>query len=644
MSIDHIQDAERAARIAHRPRRRPARPDLVDATGTPEVVLPGATPAGRRQLPATWPQVQLAGLTSDLFEVDDAIDLIVEHARSDSGEVLGVVSVNLDHVHHFGSGRTSARLNRRKVIDLSIAGQVRWLSLLDGAPLVRRAGELTGRPWPRLAGSDLVEPILSRAARLGITVGFLGGSRETQDELKPVLARRWPELQVRGFWSPSRAQLDDPRQAADLATEIRREGVDILVVCLGKPRQEEWIAAHALDSGARVCLAFGAVVDFLAGRMNRAPRWVADHGMEWAWRLGNEPRRLARRYLLQGPPAYRALQNDSFVRMPTTYFRDSAQALGRPGRRLPPQARFAARAGYSDVAVVVVTHDDAEDIDHLITSLRGQLDDQSVRVVVVDNGSVDGTAERAGRHPDVTVVRTGADLGWAGGLNAGRPALGDAGAVLILDPNLELAPGSLRILRERLLHDDVGVAVPRLLDAYGEVYASLRREPSLTRALGDALLGERLSSRPARFSEIELDRRHYRHPHAVDWATGAALLIKTEALLAAGDWDENFFRYSDDTDFLHRVRSSGWAVWFEPAATLRRRRNALVCSDSSEALMAVNRVRYAEKWQSAAGATLFRSAVILGSLLRVRQTRHRLALRYLTSRERWAELPGPGGS
>jgi GT2 family glycosyltransferase len=216
--------------------------------------------------------------------------------------------------------------------------------------------------------------------------------------------------------------------------------------------------------------------------------------------------------------------------------------------------------------------------------------------------------------------------------------------VLILDPNLELGPGSLRILRDRLLHDEVGVAVPCLLDAYGEVYASLRREPTLTRALGDAFLGERLSGRPARFSEIELDRRHYRHPHSVDWATGAALLVKTEVLLAVGEWDEHFFRYSDDTDFLHRVRDSGWAVWFEPAATLRRRRNTAVGSDESEALMAVNRVRYAEKWRSPAAAAVFRSTVVLGSLLRARQARHRTALRYLTSRKRWTQLPGLGAS
>jgi N-acetylglucosaminyldiphosphoundecaprenol N-acetyl-beta-D-mannosaminyltransferase len=83
--------------------------------------------------------------------------------------------------------------------------------------------------------------------------------------------------------------------------------VTILVVCLGKPRQEEWIAEHGYASGAKVCLAFGAAVDFLAGRVSRAPQWMANYGFEWAWGLVREPRRLDRRYLLQGPKAYLAV-------------------------------------------------------------------------------------------------------------------------------------------------------------------------------------------------------------------------------------------------------------------------------------------------------------------------------------------------
>jgi exopolysaccharide biosynthesis WecB/TagA/CpsF family protein len=590
------------------------------------------------RVPLSWPRVQLAGVPTDLLEYNDAINLIMSHASNDTGRVLGVVSANLDHLHHFGSGRTTARLQRKAVLRLSM-DQAQWLNLLDGAPLVRKAGELTGRRWPRLAGSELIEPLLDEAERRGLSVGFLGGSPETHDDLRPQLERRWPRLRVAGFWSPSRAVLDNPTAARQLAQEISLTKVNILAVCLGKPRQERWIAEHGAASGAKVCLAFGAVVDFLAGRVNRAPKWVSDHGLEWAWRLGIEPRRLARRYLIQGPPAFAALQRDSFVKLPTTYFAEPVATPHPTAPRFEPHGTFAPPGTYADVSVIVVTHNNEADIDELVASLRRQLGDQSLRVIIVDNASTDATTARVADNADVILVNAPGNLGYAAGINLGRRQVGECGALLILNPDLIMEPGSLRAMRERLLHPRVGVCVPRLLDVDGEVYASVRREPTLTRAIGDALLGERLSGRPGWLSEIELDRRTYRYAHRVDWATGAALLIAAEVDEAVGDWDERYFLYSEEVDYLRRVRETGTDVWFEPLATMQHARGGSGSTDELESLMAVNRVRYQE-WNGGKGsAMIFRSVVTLASVLRAKQSRHRAALRYLVSRRRWSTLP-----
>jgi len=164
-----------------------------------------------------------------------------------------------------------------------------------------------------LAGSDLIGPILDLAERDGIRVGFLGGSEETRITLLETLAGNRPSLKLAGVWSPSRAQITDPVASRKLAATVRNHDVQLLVVCLGKPRQELWIEANASATGADVLLAFGAVVDFLAGRVKRAPRWIVDAGMEWAWRLAIEPKRLARRYLVQGPPAYVRAQRATLV-------------------------------------------------------------------------------------------------------------------------------------------------------------------------------------------------------------------------------------------------------------------------------------------------------------------------------------------
>ena len=103
------------------------------------------------------------------------------------------------------------------------------------------------------------------------------------------------------MWSPDRNELDT--DSAAIAEAIRAAGTDILVVSLGKPRQEKWVTEFGRATRARLLLPFGASVDFLAGTRRRAPDWMQRFGLEWLYRLSREPRRLARRYLIQGPPA-----------------------------------------------------------------------------------------------------------------------------------------------------------------------------------------------------------------------------------------------------------------------------------------------------------------------------------------------------
>jgi len=505
--------------------------------------------------------VQLAGVATDLLDLDDALGVILEHAENPGGDVLGVVSVNLDHLHHFGSGRSSARLGRSAVLNLSMTGHARWLALLDGAPLVRPAGELTGRPWPRLAGSDLIEPILDQAQKRGLSVGFLGGAAETHDLLNPIMNERWPALRVAGYWAPTRSDLDDPVQAAALAADVRRKKVDILAVCLGKPRQERWIAEYGAESGAAVCLAFGAVVDFLAGRVERAPRWIADHGLEWAWRLAAEPKRLARRYLIQGPPAYLALQRDSFAVVPTTYFPDSSAPTGNRYRTVGVR-RFAEPGSRADVGVVIVGGSNA--MASQIDSLREELSSQRLCVVVVV-----GPHDQAEFESDVVVARTHARRDIGQQINEGRRALGEAQNVLILGAGLRVERGSVRALAQRLLHNDVVGALPRILDGGGWVEPTLMRSGSPMRTLGDAIFVDGLRSRPGWISGTVWQARSYRYAHPADGANELALMVPWTVDDRVGDW-----RPGDGpeviNDYLARATSKGGRVWFEPTATVSR--------------------------------------------------------------------------
>lgn len=247
-------------------------------------------------------RITLGGVPVDVRGFDEAVDLIASRPLAHETTPLAVASINLDHIHHFGTGSkwgTSLIPPTRPPTH----PPVEWLNLIDGAPIAVRARQLVGENCPRLAGSDLIEPLLDRAEATGASVGFLGGSTETQRVLRAYLRLARPSLHVSGYWSPDRKELSDPDACARVSEQIAAAKTDILIVGLGKPRQELWIAEYGPATHAPVLLAFGAVVDFLAGQVRRAPKWVSSAGLEWAWRLVLEPRRLGRRYLVEGPTA-----------------------------------------------------------------------------------------------------------------------------------------------------------------------------------------------------------------------------------------------------------------------------------------------------------------------------------------------------
>ena len=136
------------------------------------------------------------------------------------------------------------------------------------------------------------------AQQAGSSVGFLGGTPVVHEALREVIARDFGGVDA-AFWSPERFEVDSPTGSVRIAHEIRERGVDLLTVALGKPRQELWIQRYGRLTGSRVLLAFGASADFLAGRVERAPRWMQDNGLEWAYRLVTQPRRLGHRYVVE---------------------------------------------------------------------------------------------------------------------------------------------------------------------------------------------------------------------------------------------------------------------------------------------------------------------------------------------------------
>jgi N-acetylglucosaminyldiphosphoundecaprenol N-acetyl-beta-D-mannosaminyltransferase len=239
--------------------------------------------------PAVAVRMVVSGSIVERRDTDEVLSIIDSRLRSSSSTGLAVGSVNLDHLHHFRTASTAP------------SGQLEWLLLADGMPIAWRGRILTARSWPRITGADLLPEVLALAEATGSRVGFFGGSAETHQRLTQRLAETYPALAISGMWSPGVAEIESRSDL--LEAEILSARTDVLVVSLGKPRQEQWIDRHGAGTGARIFLPSGGAIDFLAGGQLRAPEWMQRAGLEWLYRLSREPKRLARRYLLQGPGA-----------------------------------------------------------------------------------------------------------------------------------------------------------------------------------------------------------------------------------------------------------------------------------------------------------------------------------------------------
>lgn len=293
-----------------------------------------------------------------------------------------------------------------------------------------------------------------------------------------------------------------------------------------------------------------------------------------------------------------------------------------------------------DCTAIVVTYNSAADLPGLLDSMPAAAAGLRVRVLVVDNDSADDVQSTVDGRSGVTLIRAGANLGYAGGVNTGRRHLGPTRTVAVLNPDLRLAPGSLAALVSAAGRPGVGAAVPRFVGAAGTTFPSLRREPSVTRLLGDALLGAHWPGRPGWLSEMVWQPEQYDRPRSVDWATGAVLVLNAEADAAVGDWDERFFLYSEETDYCRRLRSAGWTVQYVPDARVFHDGGGSGTGPALTALNEVNRVRYFDKYHGPLAGTAFRAAATVGQLARVRRPGNRMALRALWSRRYRQGLPG----
>jgi N-acetylglucosaminyldiphosphoundecaprenol N-acetyl-beta-D-mannosaminyltransferase len=212
-------------------------------------------------------------------------------------ETLRIVSalVEKGEPSYFITANTHYAMLTRENPELKQVNARAAFIVADGAPLVW-AARRRATPLPeRVAGSDLIYELSALAARQGYRIFFAGAAPGVAEEAAQRLMVRYPGLQVVGAESPSFRDLT-ANDYQKLKAQISAARPHILIIAATMPLGERWLSAHLADLGVPVGVNLGASIDFAAGRVNRAPRWMQKIGLEWSFRLMLEPKRLYSRY------------------------------------------------------------------------------------------------------------------------------------------------------------------------------------------------------------------------------------------------------------------------------------------------------------------------------------------------------------
>jgi len=239
--------------------------------------------------PQRLPTVTLKGQPIHAVSEMGAVDYIVTELQAGRGGWC--ITPNLDHLRRLTRDRKLRALYSHAA-----------LIVADGMPLIW-ASRIQGTPLPeRVAGSSLISSLSAAAGRQGRSIYLLGGAKGTAEQAAEVLKKQYPGVRIAGIYYPEFGFESDEAQVQKLIAHLAAANPDIVYVALGSPKQE-WLIGQLRGYLPRAWwLGIGISFSFLSGHVKRAPMWMQRAGLEWLHRLSQEPRRLARRYLVHGLP------------------------------------------------------------------------------------------------------------------------------------------------------------------------------------------------------------------------------------------------------------------------------------------------------------------------------------------------------
>ena len=256
------------------------------------------------------PTVTLKGQPIHAVSEIGAVEYILNDLAAGRGGWC--ITPNLDHLRRLTRDRKLRALYSHAA-----------LIVADGMPLIW-ASRLAGTPLPeRVAGSSLISSLSAAAGQQGRSIYLLGGAKGTAEQAAEVLKQQYPGVRIAGIYYPEFGFESDEAQVQKLIAHLTAANPDIVYVALGSPKQE-WLIGQLRGYLPRSWwLGIGISFSFLSGQVKRAPMWMQRAGLEWLHRLSQEPRRLARRYLVHGLPFAASLFTSAIVQRFRTRGTDS---------------------------------------------------------------------------------------------------------------------------------------------------------------------------------------------------------------------------------------------------------------------------------------------------------------------------------
>jgi GT2 family glycosyltransferase len=262
------------------------------------------------------------------------------------------------------------------------------------------------------------------------------------------------------------------------------------------------------------------------------------------------------------------------------------------------------------VDIVVVSYNSRADLRSTVEPLAAISD---LKVIVVDNDSRDGTVESV-RDLPIEVAALSTNQGFAHACNVGWKR-GSNTYVLFLNPDASIDhKGILRLVDVLEGDPSAGAVAPKIVNERGALEFSQRRFPRPISTISQALYLHRLFPRASWSDELVRDPAVYEAPRAIDWVSGACLLVRRDLLVRVGGWDEGFFLYCEDIDLCKRLRDAGLSVRYEPSALAVHAGGASAPRAALLPTLASSRIRYAQKHRSRGIVFLERLGIAFGAV------------------------------